>query len=180
MQIVHISANMDSRQQQQPQHEGSYAVQSWGSVYYFCGEGNLYCTCSMRWNAAGWAKACILWSFVLTSALGFQKLCIQVALDGLLAGVVFLSPSIPSADYRAVKASLTSRSVLTSALGFRKPCIQVALDGLLAVCACSVLVGVTRSQKLHRLAASLLCQVLRRSRRRTQPDTARDAQVRRW
>ena len=61
-------------------------VQSWGSVYYFCGDELQYCTCSLRWNAAGWAKACFLSNFVLAAALGWQKLVIQVGLDGLLAG----------------------------------------------------------------------------------------------
>ena len=61
-------------------------AQSWGSVYYFCGDELQYCKCNLRWNLAGWAKACFLWNFVLGAALGWQKLIIQVGLDGLLAG----------------------------------------------------------------------------------------------
>ena len=72
----------------QSQHptEDVLPAQSWGSVYYFCGDELQYCKCNLRWNLAGWAKACFLWNFVLGAALGWQKLIIQVGLDGLLAG----------------------------------------------------------------------------------------------
>lgn len=40
----------------------------------------------MRWNLLGWCKALVLWNFVLTSALGLQKLVLQVGLNGLLPG----------------------------------------------------------------------------------------------
>lgn len=40
----------------------------------------------MRWSALGWAKAAIVWNFVLSAALGLQKLAIQLGLKGLLPG----------------------------------------------------------------------------------------------
>jgi hypothetical protein len=45
-----------------------------------------FCTCSFRWNSYGWAKAIILWNFVLSAALGVQRLALQVGLGGLLPG----------------------------------------------------------------------------------------------
>ena len=45
-----------------------------------------YCTCAFRWNLAGWHKALVLWSFVLSAALGVQRLAIQLGLNGLLPG----------------------------------------------------------------------------------------------
>ncbi|KAK9906901.1 hypothetical protein WJX75_009933 [Coccomyxa subellipsoidea] len=60
--------------------------QSWGDVYYFCGEDMRFCTCDFKWNLAGWGKALTLWNFVLSSALGLQKLAIRVGMDGLLPG----------------------------------------------------------------------------------------------
>ena len=62
------------------------AAQSWGDVYYFCGPDLRFCTCDFRWNLAGWCKALVLWNFVLSSALGLQKLAIRLGLDGLLPG----------------------------------------------------------------------------------------------
>ena len=62
--------------------------QSWGDVYYFCGEDMRFCTCDFKWNLAGWGKALTLWNFVLSSALGLQKLAIRVGMDGLLPGVL--------------------------------------------------------------------------------------------
>ncbi len=35
-------------------------------------------------------KAIVLWNFVLTAALGIQRLAIQVGLDGLLPGRTLL------------------------------------------------------------------------------------------
>jgi hypothetical protein len=61
-------------------------AQSWGDVYYFCGPDLRFCTCDFRWNLAGWGKALVLWNFVLSSALGLQKLAIRLGLDGLLPG----------------------------------------------------------------------------------------------
>uniref|UniRef100_A0A7R9VBC0 RING-type domain-containing protein n=1 Tax=Chlamydomonas euryale TaxID=1486919 RepID=A0A7R9VBC0_9CHLO len=58
----------------------------WGDVYFFCGRRLQYCTCGFRWNALGWVKATVLWNFVLTAALGAQRLAIQVGLNGLLPG----------------------------------------------------------------------------------------------
>ncbi len=46
-----------------------------------------YCEPSFSWNLRGWAKAAVMWSFVLSAALGLQKLAIQVCLDGLLPGM---------------------------------------------------------------------------------------------
>lgn len=60
--------------------------QSWGDVYYFCGEDMRFCTCEFKWNLAGWGKALTLWNFILSSALGLQKLAIRVGMDGLLPG----------------------------------------------------------------------------------------------
>ncbi len=60
--------------------------QGWADVYYFCGRRLQYCTCGFRWNARGWAKAYILWSFVLSSAAGLQRVVIQLGLNGLLPG----------------------------------------------------------------------------------------------
>lgn len=57
-----------------------------GDVYFFCGSHMEYCTCSYRWNTAGWVKAAVLWNFVLSSALGLQRLLIQLGLKGLLPG----------------------------------------------------------------------------------------------
>jgi hypothetical protein len=45
-----------------------------------------FCTCHFRWNLQGWGKALTLWNFILSSALGLQKLAIRVGLDGLLPG----------------------------------------------------------------------------------------------
>ncbi|KAK9858813.1 hypothetical protein WJX84_002650 [Apatococcus fuscideae] len=58
----------------------------WGDVYYFCGSRLQHCTCNFRWNLSGWVKALVLWNFVLSSALGLQKLLAQLGLDGLLPG----------------------------------------------------------------------------------------------
>lgn len=58
----------------------------WGDVYFFCGRQLQYCSCNFRWNVYGWLKATVLWNFVLTSALGAQRLAIQVGLNGLLPG----------------------------------------------------------------------------------------------
>ncbi len=63
-----------------PEFEG------WGDVYFFCGRRLQYCSCNFRWNAYGWAKATVLWNFVLTAALGAQRLATQVGLNGLLPG----------------------------------------------------------------------------------------------
>ncbi len=63
--------------------------QGWGDVYYFCGADMRFCTCDFKWNLAGWRKAFILWNFILTTALGLQKLAIKVGLDGLLPGKDF-------------------------------------------------------------------------------------------
>lgn len=63
--------------------------QGWASVYWFCGSTEKpfeFCTCNFKWNAQGWTKAIILWSFVLTAALGVQRLAIQLGLNGLLPG----------------------------------------------------------------------------------------------
>ena len=60
--------------------------QGWGDIYFFCGRQQQYCTCDFRWNGAGWCKALSVWSFVLSSALGVQKLAIQVGFGGLLPG----------------------------------------------------------------------------------------------
>lgn len=60
--------------------------ESWGDVYFFCGRRLQYCTCNFRWNGLGWAKATVLWNFILTAALGAQRLLIQVGLNGLLPG----------------------------------------------------------------------------------------------
>ena len=65
--------------------------QGWGDVYYFCGADMRFCTCDFKWNLAGWRKAFILWNFILTTALGLQKLAIKVGLDGLLPGKAFLA-----------------------------------------------------------------------------------------
>ncbi|CAL8462140.1 g1671 [Coccomyxa elongata] len=62
------------------------SFQSWGDVYYFCGEDMRFCTCEFKWNLAGWGKALTLWNFILSSALGLQKLAIRVGMDGLLPG----------------------------------------------------------------------------------------------
>lgn len=45
-----------------------------------------FCTCDFKWNWAGWRKAFTLWNFVLTTALGLQKLAIKIGLNGLLPG----------------------------------------------------------------------------------------------
>ena len=45
-----------------------------------------FCTCDFKWNWAGWRKAFTLWNFILTTALGLQKLAIKVGLNGLLPG----------------------------------------------------------------------------------------------
>eukprot|EP00884_Botryococcus_braunii_P017767 jgi/Botrbrau1/4674/Bobra.33_2s0038.2 len=58
----------------------------WGDIYYFCGTDMQYCEPSFSWNLRGWGKAAVMWSFVLSAALGLQKLAIQVCLDGLLPG----------------------------------------------------------------------------------------------
>lgn len=61
-------------------------LQGWGDVYFFCGAKMQYCTCRFQWNLAGWHKAAVLWSFVLSAALGAQRLAIQLGLNGLLPG----------------------------------------------------------------------------------------------
>ena len=72
-----------------------WTFSSWESVYYFCGgpgfggstvDAVKYCSLNYRWNMAGWRKAMSLWNFVLSSALGLQKLLIEVAFGGLLPG----------------------------------------------------------------------------------------------
>ena len=56
------------------------------TVYYFCGSRLQFCTCDFHWNVQGWCKALVLWNFVLTAALGVQRLAILIGLDGLLPG----------------------------------------------------------------------------------------------
>eukprot|EP00798_Chlamydomonas_sp_ICE-L_P023004 gene23004-30196_t len=60
--------------------------EGWGDVYFFCGRDLRYCTCNFRWNLLGWGKALVLWSFVLSMALGVQRFAIEVGLGGLLPG----------------------------------------------------------------------------------------------
>lgn len=57
-----------------------------GDVYYFCGSRMQYCTCSYRWNLAGWGKAAVLWAFVLSTVFGMQRLLVELVLQGLLPG----------------------------------------------------------------------------------------------
>ena len=66
--------------------QASSPFQGWGDVYYFCGSDMRFCTCDFKWNWAGWRKAFTLWNFILTTALGLQKLAIKVGLNGLLPG----------------------------------------------------------------------------------------------
>lgn len=47
-----------------------------------------YCTCTHRWNLAGWAKASALWAFTLCTTLCVQRLLVEVVLQGLLPGEV--------------------------------------------------------------------------------------------
>jgi hypothetical protein len=73
--------------------QGDRDFRSWGDVYYFCGSGASafrYCTCDMDFTAEGWLKALTLWSFVLLTALGVQRLLVQAVLGGLLPGVCAL------------------------------------------------------------------------------------------
>ena len=66
----------------------------WGSVYHFCTgpgkerglSGLAYCTNSYRWSLNGWRKALSIWNFVLSSALGLQRLFIELGLGGVLPG----------------------------------------------------------------------------------------------
>ncbi|KXZ41740.1 hypothetical protein GPECTOR_299g810 [Gonium pectorale] len=58
----------------------------WSSVYFFCGRRLQYCTCNFRWNIRGWAKAIVLWQFVLSATLGAQQFILQAGLGGLLPG----------------------------------------------------------------------------------------------
>jgi len=62
------------------------SFQGWGDVYFFCGRDMRHCSCDFRWNARGWRKAAALWSFVLSAALGAQRLLVQLGLDGFLPG----------------------------------------------------------------------------------------------
>lgn len=55
-------------------------------MYFFCGRELQYCTCDLRWNAAGWRKAAVLASFALSSALGAQRCLARAGLGGALAG----------------------------------------------------------------------------------------------
>lgn len=64
-------------------------LQGWGDVYFFCGPEHEYCTCSFRWNLLGWWKAATLWNFSIATAVGLQKLALQLGLGGLLPGVDF-------------------------------------------------------------------------------------------
>lgn len=52
-----------------------------------------YCTCTYRWNLSGWNKAITLWGFVLTTALGVQRLLVQLVLQGLLPGEQLSPPA---------------------------------------------------------------------------------------
>ncbi|KAJ9531800.1 hypothetical protein QJQ45_021951 [Haematococcus lacustris] len=63
-----------------------YCVQGWADTFYFCGRELQYCNCNFRWNLMGWYKAYVLWSFMLTWALGVQRIIIQLGLNGLLPG----------------------------------------------------------------------------------------------
>jgi hypothetical protein len=64
-----------------------------GDVYYFCGSRMQYCTCTYRWNFSGWNKAITLWAYVLTTALGVQRLLVQLVLQGLLPGEHWSTPA---------------------------------------------------------------------------------------
>jgi len=55
----------------------------WSSVYYFCGDSMQYCTLHYNWNLKGWRKASSLWNFSLSTALGVQRLIIELGLGGL-------------------------------------------------------------------------------------------------
>jgi hypothetical protein len=67
----------------------------WGDVYFFCSgyQGGLtYClpttrrSSAFRWNLRGWRKAAALWNFFLSSAIGAQRLAVEMGLGGLLQG----------------------------------------------------------------------------------------------
>ncbi|KAJ9531640.1 hypothetical protein QJQ45_021763 [Haematococcus lacustris] len=62
------------------------SYQGWADTFYFCGRELQYCNCNFRWNLMGWYKAYVLWSFMLTWALGVQRIIIQLGLNGLLPG----------------------------------------------------------------------------------------------
>ncbi|CAD7698420.1 unnamed protein product [Ostreobium quekettii] len=62
------------------------SFQGWGDVYFFCGPLHEYCTCGFRWNLLGWWKAVTVWNFSIASAVGLQKLALQLGLGGLLPG----------------------------------------------------------------------------------------------
>eukprot|EP00208_Stichococcus_sp_RCC1054_P004120 CAMPEP_0206134734 /NCGR_PEP_ID=MMETSP1473-20131121/179_1 /ASSEMBLY_ACC=CAM_ASM_001109 /TAXON_ID=1461547 /ORGANISM="Stichococcus sp, Strain RCC1054" /LENGTH=952 /DNA_ID=CAMNT_0053526355 /DNA_START=491 /DNA_END=3349 /DNA_ORIENTATION=+ len=64
-------------------------LHSWADVYYFCSSSaaeSPFCTCDMKWTWMGYLKLSILWNFVLSAALGVQKLVVTFLLDGLLQG----------------------------------------------------------------------------------------------
>lgn len=67
----------------------------WGDVYFFCAseeDDASYCLPStnrmsaFHWNLRGWRKAVALWNFFLSSAVGMQRLIIEIGLGGLLLG----------------------------------------------------------------------------------------------
>lgn len=65
------------------------SFRGWSDIYYFCSSANKsvdYCTCDLSWNWNGYRKFAIIWNFVLTAALGVQKLVVTFLLDGLLPG----------------------------------------------------------------------------------------------
>ncbi|KAK9818153.1 hypothetical protein WJX72_007878 [[Myrmecia] bisecta] len=66
------------------QHDKGF--KGWADVYYFCGGELELCDCDFSWKAGAWVKAAVLWNFVLSAALGLQKLIVEVGMEGLLAG----------------------------------------------------------------------------------------------
>ena len=95
------------------QSDVGVVIQDWGDVYYFCGSDYYYCRCDFTWNAEGWAKAFILWSFVVTASLGLQKLVIHSGLHGLLPGKL-----LPALKVSLFEANMLSQYVFADALLF--------------------------------------------------------------
>lgn len=65
------------------------SFKGWADIYYFCSSAQeplVYCSCDLSWSWSGYRKFLIIWNFVLSVALGVQKLVVTFLLDGLLPG----------------------------------------------------------------------------------------------
>ena len=65
----------------------------WEDVFFFCGDDYRYCTSGFHWNLAGLQKAIVLWSFVMSSAVGARELILLIGV-----GPLYPEEGVPLSD----------------------------------------------------------------------------------